>query len=126
MFPQSLSLILAFSLFLESQLLSHEMNIPVTMSRGDGAKKNAEIITMMDYNTSTLGISVHPTTTLSATQAHLVAQRTYRSGLEPSLNAVQVEHVPTAPERDRKTIFVVRRRICLENEQKHNTNKSKR
>lgn len=49
----------------------------------------------------------------STLAAHLVAQRAYGAGLEPSLDAVEVEHVAAAAERDRQAVLVVRRWVCL-------------
>lgn len=46
-------------------------------------------------------------------QAHLVAERAHGAGLEPSLDAVQVEDVPAAAEGDRQAVLVVGRRVCL-------------
>ena len=46
-------------------------------------------------------------------QAHLVAKRAHGAGLEPSLDAIQVEDVPAAAEGDRQAVLVVGRRVCL-------------
>lgn len=46
-------------------------------------------------------------------RAHLVTERTYRPGLEPSLDTVQVKYVPTASKCDGQAVLVVWRRVRL-------------